>query len=711
MYSLKHQNCIKFNLNDKETRYIAKVKLGSGTYGAVYDATALEDCFEQKSSPYVIKEFKYQGVECDHGSVAVFSHPPELSRIKNAENEILRSQTIYGKESAASVAVKYRVRKVNDTPRHDESLPENLPKVPKFLLMPKVFQNSRDLWWHIEEISERSLLWKRLYLALACTVAVQELHDKKHHIHLDLHPGNILVDANYAARLIDFGSAIPIKDSASKNIPFGFGLHIPAEQIFNNKTTGLSADIFALSYTILQILLPTLPSQPQPFDEAYEKIRALNQDLTKEQDRAKFTFDPFSRLSEIQKKVFDDAWEAIHKAYDNRVHDITILAPIEEVTSNMLKNPAEQPDIGIVIDGLASALSECVLRSQYAWPLIMLNFDNPAVNKILLLECGAPTYINKVFPNTGGYGKSLTPSIEEFIRLLIFLRDSDFDFNQSNETQLRMLLCSSHIEINGKQNNFLSLSQELNQQFGFGQAAPIDKHCIPVLLRAVLSILTKESPSDETLIKDSELGRLSITELGISFASFIEITTENFFYFYDIALTGPEEIFNDFIEHVQSSEKVGFIFAVSEELNNPMDFCLEKLDTMIHGYQHLSGNVPPICFTQKMVPMLKMYLNKYAEQATSGYAAFFGLSKQHKRENLCTRLLIDILHYEEIPDYFYLRSKQTYALLLNKNHILGKVYHWCQTFGVIHADMTPELLVPKLLTPKSENQDTASLTC
>jgi len=102
---------------------------------------------------------------------------------------------------------------------------------------------------------------ERLRMFLQACKAIAYLHQRPM-AHLDLKPGNILVNREGAVKIIDFGNARQLESRGSGPPEAFSGPYASPEQIHGNLPTGQSADVYALGAVLYELLCGHAPFNP-----------------------------------------------------------------------------------------------------------------------------------------------------------------------------------------------------------------------------------------------------------------------------------------------------------------------------------------------------------------------------------------------------------------------------------------------------------------
>src|ERR1035441_7360925 len=114
-----------------------------------------------------------------------------------------------------------------------------------------------------DDADQRGLsIHRRVELFLQACAAIEYSH---HHLvaHLDLKPGNILVNRDGVVKAIDFGVARQLRRGDKNDIAVAFsGPYASPEQVQAGRRVGFSADIYALGAVLYELLCGHEPFDP-----------------------------------------------------------------------------------------------------------------------------------------------------------------------------------------------------------------------------------------------------------------------------------------------------------------------------------------------------------------------------------------------------------------------------------------------------------------
>lgn len=141
----------------------------------------------------------------------------------------------------------------------------------------------------LTEVARPLPIRRKVELVHKVVLAVEDLHQHQI-VHRDLKPGNILVGANLEPKLLDFGLALEVHDSAVKLTHPGEAIGTPnyfsPEQTLGERTLDARSDIFSLGTILYELLTGVIPFRGETLAELTRNIREQNPALPRRLDRS-----------------------------------------------------------------------------------------------------------------------------------------------------------------------------------------------------------------------------------------------------------------------------------------------------------------------------------------------------------------------------------------------------------------------------------------
>ncbi|KAM0869277.1 hypothetical protein ACQ4PT_040785 [Festuca glaucescens] len=101
----------------------------------------------------------------------------------------------------------------------------------------------------------RGLPWDTRYLIIkGICEGLLYLHMKKHIIHMDLKPANILIDYNMVAKITDFGLSRMMENSQTKSTTRFLSLGYTAPEYLDNGKMSVKSDVYSLGIIIIELV-------------------------------------------------------------------------------------------------------------------------------------------------------------------------------------------------------------------------------------------------------------------------------------------------------------------------------------------------------------------------------------------------------------------------------------------------------------------------
>ncbi|KAM0907456.1 hypothetical protein ACQ4PT_016109 [Festuca glaucescens] len=101
----------------------------------------------------------------------------------------------------------------------------------------------------------RGLPWDtRYFIIKGICEGLQYLHMKKHIIHMDLKPANILIDYNMVAKITDFGLSRMMENSQTKSTTRFLSLGYTAPEYLDNGKMSVKSDVYSLGIIIIELV-------------------------------------------------------------------------------------------------------------------------------------------------------------------------------------------------------------------------------------------------------------------------------------------------------------------------------------------------------------------------------------------------------------------------------------------------------------------------
>jgi serine/threonine protein kinase len=186
----------------------------------------------------------------------------KLPRPDTGDEKIAR--TLLGREALAGLLVRHR--------RLVRVYREHLDEDPPFIALGYVAgENLRDRMKRSGRLGVRSAVW----LTRQAAEGLAALH-RAGFVHADVKPGNVLVDASGAARLIDLGFAHRPGENVEllkDGFIMGTASYIAPELCRRQQIDTPAADVFSLGVTLFECLTGRLPYPAATAEEALKKRR------------------------------------------------------------------------------------------------------------------------------------------------------------------------------------------------------------------------------------------------------------------------------------------------------------------------------------------------------------------------------------------------------------------------------------------------------
>ncbi|KAJ3337105.1 hypothetical protein HDU93_001578 [Gonapodya sp. JEL0774] len=111
----------------------------------------------------------------------------------------------------------------------------------------------------------------KLRLLYEVASGMAHLHAQKV-FHADLKPGNVMIDDQSSARIVDFGAAKADNFDTTTGMRVGTWAYMPPERLGGDAPTSAAGDVFAFGMTMYSILASRRPFPEKSNDEIYKAI-------------------------------------------------------------------------------------------------------------------------------------------------------------------------------------------------------------------------------------------------------------------------------------------------------------------------------------------------------------------------------------------------------------------------------------------------------
>ena len=221
--------------------------------------------------------------------------------------------------------------------RFKENLKKEAEKLSKFdhpniVRVLDTFEENNTAYMVMQMVEGESLKYKinregkldeatALQYTLQLCPALSEVH-KNNILHLDVKPGNIIIDQNNQARLIDFGISKQYDDHGgltSTWLNSASSGYAPPEQYDGHPNLSQATDVYALGATLYTMLTGQTPAKATQYSRKdIEPVHQFNPNVSKR------TVSAISKAMEIK---MEKRFQTIHEFCDAIINDDTIPLP------------------------------------------------------------------------------------------------------------------------------------------------------------------------------------------------------------------------------------------------------------------------------------------------------------------------------------------------------------------------------------------------
>nr|WP_294861549.1 protein kinase [uncultured Fluviicola sp.] len=198
----------------------------------------------------------------------------------------------------------------------------------------KSFQNGITLRDYLEQFQSREKAKKLFEVLEQLEPILEHIHESQIY-HLDIKPGNIIVDSSKGVRvsLIDFGLALNKKESETRKTLFPLGFAAPELLLNHLDLVDARTDYFALGvscWTCLQGRMPLIDPNPSittnlqltyPLPNLDSRYKAFSEVLQKLSGKHQFTVPPNKLSVEEQKNALQKGMNKRYNTYGEFISD------------------------------------------------------------------------------------------------------------------------------------------------------------------------------------------------------------------------------------------------------------------------------------------------------------------------------------------------------------------------------------------------------